>query len=118
MTYVTNSMAWIGKDGGREIADFDTLTAARKHCIKEIAKKRMWGKVQNNWYEIRSGKYNEGIQAINDGRANYICMKAGKGGNKSYLRILNSKGEPVSPKMSVYAFEVGWMNGLKWYYRY
>lgn len=124
MKYRTNTQAWFGTpgvNGGtyREEAEFDSLMSARRHFIQEIAKKRYgYAKMENNWYVIRFGKNNESIQAVNDGRANYICVKRGPGGNKSYLQILNPKGEPVSPKMSVYAFEVGWKNGLKWYYKY
>lgn len=126
MKYKTNSQAWFGKpayDGGkgtyREWAEFDNLMSARRHCIREIAKKRYgYGKMQNYWYSISFGKNYESIQAVNDSRANYICVKRGPGGNDSYLQILNPKGEPVSPKMSVYAFETGWENGLKWYYAY
>ena len=120
MKYVTNSQGWIGKDGNREWAEFDSLMAARRHCIREIAKKRRWaeGRMQNNWYMISFGKNDESIQAVTDGRANYICVKRGPGGNKTYLQILNPKGEPVSPRMSVYAFEVGWKDRLKWYYNY
>lgn len=120
MKYITNSQGWIGKDGNREWAEFDSLMAARRHCIREIAKKRMWanGRAQNDWYMISFGKKDESIQARNDGRINYICVIRGSGGYESYLQILNPKGEVVSPKMSVDTFDLGWVNGRKWCYNY
>lgn len=98
--------------------EFDTLMSARRYCIQNIAKKKMGKYGKDYYYHIYFGKTSEMIQARNDSRSNYICVIRGPGGNKSYLQILNPKGEPVSPKMSVYAFEGEWKNGLKWYYNY
>lgn len=113
MKYIAHSQM-----ASKGFVEFDTLMSARRYCIQNIAKKKMgeWGKDYH--YHIIFGKNSESIQARNDGRANYICVMRGPGGDKSYLQILNPKGEPVSPKMSVYAFETGWKNGLKWYYDY
>lgn len=119
MKYKTNSQGFIGADGNREWAEFDNLMSARRHCIREITKKRRWaGGLQNYWYNVSFGGRYEMVQAVNDGKANYICVVRGFDKNDPYLQILNPKGEPVSPKMSINTFEKGWKNGLKWYYAY
>lgn len=100
--------------------EWDTLMEARGYAISKLKlnRKGKYGIKDDNYSLYLNGKSIEMIQARNDSRSNFICIVRGKGGNKSYIQILNAKGETVSPKLSVYSHEIGWERGLPKLYKY
>ena len=103
-----------GKRG--EKTEFSTILEARRYAISQIAKRNKDS--FQNFQLCNSHGCFELIQSRNDGRSNFIGIVRGSGGNKSYFQIINPKGEPVSPKLSVYSQAQGWKRKLPTLYKY
>lgn len=103
-----------GKRGVK--TEFSTILEARRYAISQIAKRSKDSFQIFHLYDSH-GCF-ESIQSRNDGRSNFIGIVRGPGGNKSYFQIINPKGEPVSPKLSVYSQSQGWKRKLPTLYKY
>lgn len=106
-----------GKRGKAELkTEYSTILDARRYAISQIAKRNKDS--FQNFQLFDSHGLIELIQSRNDGRSNFIGIVRGSGGNKSYFQIINPKGEPVSPKLSVYTQAQGWKRKLPTLYKY